>query len=93
MPFVYPQYHSPYVQSLTQLIMAPGEAQAEAAKSIGQAQAQAQLSSGNAWANAANQIGQTVAAVPQQLETQKRNALQRNPVCGSYDYTGRSSSA
>ena len=57
--------NTPYVQSASDLMQAPARAQAQAA-----------LASGQAWAGAANQIGQSIAAIPQQMQQQKRMAQQ-----------------
>jgi hypothetical protein len=63
-PFQFETYHNPYVQSITQLMQAPAQAQAQAATTIGQAQAQAALQSGQAWSGALNNVGQNVAQLP-----------------------------
>ena len=44
---------------------------------LGQGQAQARLQQGSAWANAFGQIGQTVAAIPGQMQDQKNAEAQR----------------
>lgn len=45
-----------------------GEVQARAAEVSGNANANAQIQGGNAWAGAINNIGQTVAAIPGQIQ-------------------------
>lgn len=58
-----------------------GEVQARAAEVSGNANANAQLQGGNAWAGAINNIGQTVAAIPgqiQQAQQQSRQAAMQN---------------
>ena len=87
MPFQFEQYRNPYVQSISDLMQEPGRASAQAATTIGNAQAQGAINSGNALAQAAaqrgaayvgavNQIGQTIGAIPQQIQQQKIQALQ-----------------
>jgi hypothetical protein len=71
-PFQFETYHNPYVQSISSLMMAPAQAQAQAATTIGEAQARAALQQGQAWSGALNNIGQTVAALPQQIARVKQ---------------------
>lgn len=59
-PFTFEAYHNPYVQSISQLMMAPAQAQAQGALTAADAQARAQIASGQAWAGAAQGIGQSV---------------------------------
>lgn len=75
-PFVFDQYRSPYVGSISELMQAPAQAQARAAEQIGNAQANAALQSGGAWANAAQNIGQAVGSIPSQI--QQAEALEQH---------------
>ena len=70
-PFRYDKYTSPYVGSISQLIAAPGEAQARALEIAGQAQANAALQRGAAYGNAVQNIGQTIASIPGQIQQYK----------------------
>jgi hypothetical protein len=70
-PFQYEPYHNPYVQSMSALIQAQGQAQAEGA-----------LRSGQVWGNAIQGIGQEVAQIPQQIQAQKMKALQMQDIQG-----------
>lgn len=56
--------------------MQRGDLEAQRAMQIGNAQAQAALQSGQAWGGAMQSIGQTLAAIPQQMQQQKRAAMQ-----------------
>jgi len=71
-PFQFETYHNPYVQSISQLMLAPAQAQAQAAQTIGQAQANAALARGQAWSGAAQNIGQSVGQVAQQMGDPRR---------------------
>lgn len=95
-PFQYSQYRNPFVGSISDLITRPGDiraaaaervaaAQANATREIGAAQANAALASGNAWAGAAQNIGQTVAAIPGQMERQKLADLQKQNLQSEVD--------
>lgn len=85
MPFQFDQYRNPFVSSISSLMQAPAQAQAQAALTGGQAQANAALQNGQAWSGAANQIGQTVAAIPQQMQQQKMQALQTQHLQGEIE--------
>jgi len=73
-PFQFETYHNPYVQSISQLMLAPAQAQAQAAQTIGQAQANAALARGQAWSGAAQNIGQDVASIARQYAQQQQQA-------------------
>lgn len=60
-PFEYHGYTSPYVQSISALLQAPGQIEAQRAQTTG-----------NAWANAAQQTGQAVSGAIQQATDPRR---------------------
>lgn len=60
--------------SIAELMMRGPEAQAQAQIRIGQAQAQAAQQSGQAWGGAIQNIGNSIAAIPQQMAQQKAQA-------------------
>lgn len=66
MAFTFSPYVSPYVESISNLMQKPAEAQAEAARNIGAAQANAAVQSGAAWGQAAQGIGQGIGNTVQQ---------------------------
>ncbi len=72
-PFQFETYHNPYVQSITQLMQAPAQAQAQAATTIGQAQAQAALARGQAWSGAIQNLGQ----IPLQIQAMRQSAARQ----------------
>lgn len=76
MPYRYETPVNPFVGSIADLLARRGDVEAQRALSIAQAQAQAKIASGQAWGNAAQQIGQTVGAIPGQIAQNKRQALQ-----------------
>lgn len=61
--------------TITDLLLRGPEAMAQAAQTAGNARAAAQANSGNIWGHAIDTIGQTVAAVPQQIEAAKTHAI------------------
>src|SRR5438132_1030675 len=71
MPFQYEGYRSPFANSIAELMLRRGDIAARHAETIGHAQAQAALQSGQAWGNAVGTIGQTVAAIPAQIQQAK----------------------
>lgn len=75
-PFQYQPFVSPYVQSISALLQAPGQIEAQRAQTVGNAQAQAAQASGQAYGNAAQQIGQ----IPQQMQAQKTAQLQQQDI-------------
>lgn len=81
-PFQYEPYHNPYVAPMTALIQAPGQIEAQKAVAIANAQAAAAQQRGQAWAGAAQNIGQTVAAIPAQMQQQKLDALKMQDIQG-----------
>lgn len=62
---------NPYVGTIADLMMRGQEAVAEAKIAAGNARAQAQAASGQIWGNTLSSIGQSVAAIPQQIQQQK----------------------
>lgn len=72
-PFRYEHYRNPYAGSIGEMLLHQNDPQARAAETIGQAQARAAEMSGNAWGSALANIGQTVAAIPQQVTAYKAN--------------------
>lgn len=74
--FRYDKYSSPYIGQISELLRAPGDAYARAAEVGGNAQASAALQRGAAWGNAAQNIGQSIAAIPSQIQQAK--AQQQN---------------
>lgn len=74
-PFQYDSYRNPYAGTIGDLILRRGEIAARQAEQVAAAQARATEVSGSAWAGAAGTIAQTVAALPQQIQQQKRQAL------------------
>lgn len=76
MPFQFNPYEDRFSGSIASLLARRGDIGAQAAMTIGNARANAAAASGQAWAGALNNIGQTFAALPGQIEGQKRIALQ-----------------
>src|SRR2546425_10519835 len=66
-PYTYDQYRSPYIGTITDLLVEPGRARAQAALQSGQAQARAAEIGGQAWAGALQNTGQAIAGGIQQL--------------------------
>ena len=71
-PFTYEPYRNPHVGSLSQLLMAPGQIEAQRAQTVGNAQAQAAQASGQAWGNAIQGAGQAVSGAIQQATDPRR---------------------
>jgi len=76
MPFQYEQYRSPFVGTIGDLLLRRGDVEAQRARAIADAQARAELASGQAWGGAIQNIGQTVAAIPQQIQQAKAQQQQ-----------------
>jgi hypothetical protein len=76
MPFQYEHYRNPFVSTIGDLLIRRGDIEAQRAQTIANAQAQAAQQSGAAWANAIGTIGQTVAAIPGQIQAAKAQAQQ-----------------
>jgi hypothetical protein len=74
-PFQYDSYRNPYVGTIGDLILRRGDIAARQAEQVAAAQARATEASGQAWAGAVGNIAQTVAAIPQQIQQQKRQGL------------------
>ena len=68
------------MQSISELLRAPGEAYAQAAQQVGQAQAGAAIARGQAGGGAAEQIGHAVGAIPQQMQQMQMQGLQRQNI-------------
>jgi hypothetical protein len=66
MPNTPPRYHRDYANAVSDIY-----------QNMGRAQAEARLQQGGIWANAFGQIGQTVSAIPGQLQAQKDAEAQR----------------
>lgn len=75
-PFQYDTYRNAQAGSIAELMARRGDIAAKRAESIGQIQGRAAEQSGNAWVGAIGNIGQTVAAIPGQLQQQKQQAQQ-----------------
>lgn len=73
-PFQYDTYRNAQAGSIAELMARRGDIAAKRAESVGQIQGRAAEQSGNAWAGAIGNVGQTVAAIPGQLQQQKRAA-------------------
>lgn len=61
-PFVYPGYHNPYVQSISDLMLRQGDVQAQGLTNAAQAIAQGQRAAGGAWGQGIGQAGQDIGA-------------------------------
>lgn len=59
-PFEYGGYRSPYVQSISALLEAPGQIEAQRAQTVGAAQARAAQQRGQAWGNAVQTAGSAI---------------------------------
>jgi hypothetical protein len=71
MPFEFQPYRNPYAGTIGDLMGAPAAARARALRASATAEANATLASGQAWAGAAQNIGQIIGAIPQQIQQQK----------------------
>ena len=74
MPFQYTPHQNRYVGSITDLMGRGRDAEAQALITAANAQAQAAQASGQAWGGAIQGIGNTVAAIPGQLQAQQDRA-------------------
>lgn len=81
-PFSYSGYSNPYVQSMTALLQRPGDIEAQRAMTVAQAQGNAAQQSGQAYGNAIQGAGQAIAAIPQQIQQQKMEALKAQDIQG-----------
>lgn len=81
MPFQYQVPSNPYAQTIADLILKSGEIQARRAENIGAITGQGLQQQGNIWGgaiqNIGQQVGQTVAAIPQVIQQQKDQALRQ----------------
>jgi hypothetical protein len=75
MPFQYRPHQNRYVGSITDLMGRGRDAEAQALITAANAQAQAAQASGQAWGGAIQSIGNTVAAIPGQLQAQKDRGM------------------
>ncbi len=66
--FRYDPYRSPYAPTIADVLGRKGDIAAQRAMTIGDARARAEEVSGHAWGQAAQQIGQTVAMLPGQMQ-------------------------
>ena len=71
MPFQYTPNRNPYVGSITDLMGRGRDAEAQALITAANAQAQAAQASGQAWGGAVQSIGNTIGAIPGQLQAQQ----------------------
>ena len=71
MPFQYTPYRNQYVGSITDLMGRGRDAEAQALIDSANAQAQAAQVSGQAWGGAVQGIGNTIAAIPGQIQAQQ----------------------
>ena len=71
MPFQYRPYQNQYVGSITDLMGRGRDAEAQALIDSANAQAQAARVSGQAWGGAVQGIGNTIAAIPGQIQAQQ----------------------
>ena len=74
MPFQYRPHQNRYVGSITDLMGRGRDAEAQALITAANAQAQAAQASGQAWGGAVQGIGNTIAAIPGQLQAQQDRA-------------------
>ena len=72
-----PPRGNPLAGSIAQLLSEQGDIRARQALTIGEAQARAAQTSGDAWGRAISGIGQTLGAIPQQIQQQKQQATQQ----------------
>ena len=77
MPFQYTPYRNQYVGSITDLMGRGRDAEAQALIDSANAQAQAAQVSGQAWGGAVQSIGNTIAAIPGQMQAQQDRDLER----------------
>jgi len=71
MPFQYTPYQNRYVGSIADLMGRGRDAEAQALITAANAQAQAAQASGQAWGGAIQGIGNTIAAIPGQMQAQQ----------------------
>ena len=77
MPFQYRPHQNRYVGSITDLMGRGRDAEGQALITAANAQAQAAQASGQAWGGAIQSIGNTVAAIPGQLQAQEDRDMAR----------------
>jgi hypothetical protein len=76
MPFQYTPYRNQYVGSITDLMGRGRDAEAQALIDSANAQAQAAQVSGQAWGGAVQSIGNTIAAIPGQIQAGQDRELE-----------------
>lgn len=81
MAYRYDTPHNPHIASIGELLGRRGQSAANRALRVADAQSQAALAKGQAWGQGLSSIGQTLAAIPQQMQQQKQDA-QREKVLG-----------
>jgi hypothetical protein len=74
MPFEYQPYVSPYANSIAEIMRHQGDPQAQALLAGAAARARAGEIGAQAWGGAVQNIGQSVAAIPQQMQQQRAQA-------------------
>lgn len=89
MPFQYQDSRAPAAGSIAELMLRRGDIAAQQAQQVGAAQARAAEARGNAWASAAQNIGQSVAAIPGQMQQAKTQALQTQALQQNVDQGAR----
>lgn len=75
--FVYDAPDPRFAGTIASLMQRQGESAAQAAARIGDIRARATEQSGQAWAGAAQNIGNTVAAIPGQIQKQQQEKIQQ----------------
>ena len=75
MAFNFQAYRNPYVGTIAELLSRGEDAKAKALIDVANAQAQAAQVRGQAWGGAIEGIGQTIAAIPGQIQAQKDQAF------------------
>jgi hypothetical protein len=74
--YQYSTWTNPLSATIAELLQHQGDIRARQALTVGEAQARAAEQSGNAWGQAIGGIGQTIAAIPQQIQQAKQQQLQ-----------------
>lgn len=72
-PFQWQAPPQPYVNTIGDLLRAPGYTRAEAAEKIGDVQARAALQSGQAWGQGIQQAGQAIGSIPERIQQGQAN--------------------
>ena len=93
MPFQYTPYRNQYVGSITDLMGRGRDAEAQALITAANAQAQAAQISGQAWGGAVQGIGNTIAAIPGQMQAQQDREMALKAQEADIGYTQASTNA